>query len=695
MLLIFSEVNKMAIRKFGLIMILALAAFSSSASAQQPAEPQLVLTATKDSVYIMVTGLPAAGIDGFVAYRADKGSSDFTKITPEPIKTIKDYEKAKSVIGETKVADLFNAARAMNMDEFYAAYAKSPSIFDLLSMFSLDMNTMLGRLYVDKSVTPGASYVYKVALVNAGGSEVKTLPEAETAVKPASIQPPSGFKLEAKDGAANLTWDKAGKDYNGIGWDVYRGAAKEGPFEKANKSVISIMGESAFHEMMLKNDTTYYYYIVGVDLAGNASTPSPTLEAKPKDMTPPAAPVEFAISVNKEGKALLTWKVNLEPDTAGYTIYRGPEMEAKTYDKLTSKLLPPDASEYTDSNVEEGVFYYYRITASDKNGNESPNSTTVSLRKPDTTPPSSPIAVAGKIKDKALLITWGKDKKEPDLFGYNVYRGTAPDKMTKLNESVIKPDVTEYVDYGVVSGEKYFYSVAALDVSMNESKTSDPIEVKAPDTIPPEFPANLFAQPYDRRVVVNWPPNMESDLAGYRLYRSASADGKGAFAQLGKDIPKATATFQDIDVKNGAIYWYYLTAFDEAGNESQPSDRVMARPRDDVPPTAPAGVAGEPVDDGVLVKWSANPEDDIAGYKVLRSELSTGVYTKISGDTLLPATASSFKDTTATDPAKGYFYRITAMDTSDNESERSTPAGPLTIKKQEESAPKKEDGSNK
>lgn len=67
------------------------------------------------------------------------------------------------------------------------------------------------------------------------------------------------------------------------------------------------------------------------------------------------------------------------------------------------------------------------------------------------------------------------------------------------------------------------------------------------------------------RVVLKWPANTESDIAGYRVYR----DGKPL-----KTITGRTTTYTDTSVVGWATYYYQITAFDIAGNESAPTAAV-------------------------------------------------------------------------------------------------------------------------
>ena len=89
---------------------------------------------------------------------------------------------------------------------------------------------------------------------------------------------------------------------------------------------------------------------------------------------------------------------------------------------------------------------------------------------------------------------------------------------------------------------------------------------------------------------------------------------------------------------------------------------------------------GESAEKYVTLKWNPNPEPDIAGYHLWRSETETGKYEKLTGENPLPPSENPEYQDASIIPGKSFWYCITAIDTSGNMSNRSKPVGSLALK---------------
>ena len=96
------------------------------------------------------------------------------------------------------------------------------------------------------------------------------------------------------------------------------------------------------------------------------------------------------------------------------------------------------------------------------------------------------------------------------------------------------------------------------------------------DLAPPAEPQAVVSVTGDDRVTLSWVRNTEPDLAGYRVYRGTTGYD-GPFSPLGTTT---SLTWVDDTANNGTTYYYAVSAYDAAGNESDlSSENTFDTPR--------------------------------------------------------------------------------------------------------------------
>lgn len=98
-----------------------------------------------------------------------------------------------------------------------------------------------------------------------------------------------------------------------------------------------------------------------------------------------------------------------------------------------------------------------------------------------------------------------------------------------------------------------------------------------PDHMPPASPAAVTSITGDGEVILQWYPNGEWDLAGYRIYRNDQPEGN--YERIGW-VSAGVESYVDRNVQNGLTYWYAVSAVDQDGYESPLSrNEVFDTPR--------------------------------------------------------------------------------------------------------------------
>ena len=204
--------------------------------------------------------------------------------------------------------------------------------------------------------------------------------------------------------------------------------------------------------------------------------------------------------------------------------------------------------------------------------------------------------------------------------------------------------------------------MTAVDTSGNESAANVANALRpSGDVTPPNAPSNAIATGSTNAIAIDWSDNSESDLAGYNIYRSTSQFGTYLKLNVGM---VAVSQYSDTAAPAGATSWYHITAVDNSGNESVATTVSGVRTPDTTAPAAPTGLTATASTTRITLDWADNTDSDLAGYNVYSSLVSSGPFTKLNAALL---TVSTYIDTAAASGVTTY-YRVTAVDTSGNES---------------------------
>jgi fibronectin type 3 domain-containing protein len=114
---------------------------------------------------------------------------------------------------------------------------------------------------------------------------------------------------------------------------------------------------------------TRYQYLVQA-LAGDTqqSVVAGPVSVTPEDVFAPAAPADVSAVAGAQTIELV-WERNMEPDFAGYNVYRA--VDAGAFERIAMGIETPT---FSDARVEPGKRYRYQVSAADMKGNESPRS---------------------------------------------------------------------------------------------------------------------------------------------------------------------------------------------------------------------------------------------------------------------------------------------------------------------------------
>lgn len=285
---------------------------------------------------------------------------------------------------------------------------------------------------------------------------------------------------------------------------------------------------------------------------------------------------------------------------SSYNVYRGGVDVGST-----SELS------FTDSGLNPGTTYSYRVTSVTGEGIESKKSISVEVTTPPLEedegggifiPPERPVPNFIFINDdasytnetKVSLFISAENAAQMAVSNEPDFSGVSWEEYNTQKEWVLVPG----------EGEKTVY----VKFKSREGGVSDPIKDSITmDTTPPPSVKNLEGLASDGSMGFNWDNPDISDFSGVKVMRSEQFFP----VEPGEDVEVfkgESSSFTDKGLLNGKRYYYTVFSYDEAGNYSSGAV-VSGVPEAPLPPAPPPSEAG-------CLLWEVEPEEGEAPLRV-------------------------------------------------------------------------------
>jgi len=420
-----------------------------------------------------------------------------------------------------------------------------------------------------------------------------------------------------------------------------------------------VAGDEYLYKVVPENDPSGYITngLATVDTDETITLPSVTdLEATPGDRV-----------------VVLKWsQTDLKEDYTGYYIERSSDNGA-TYSQVNQNPViytstdnaGEDEMYFMDSLVNNSDKYLYRVYGHSPLGFSGPTSTPVMVK--GVPAPIDEIAnITGIVEEELgkLLIHWRfPSDKENQILGFNIQRADKKDGLYKqINSSIIANSDRTYID--ATPNSAGYYKVVIVDRNNNEVESFSVLgQIK--DTTPPKAPTGASGVAENSgKVTLNWANNTDSDLMGYRVYKSNSPDGE--YAQVTKDWISQPKFFDQVkpDVLEDLIY-YKIVAIDKHENYSPYSEVCIVQRPDIIPPAAPDLRNVTPILEGIHLEWAFSYSDDVESHRLQRKPVHTNTWETILSIPNIDGAPSSLEDTLLNAQWK-YDYRMLAVDEANN-----------------------------
>ncbi|GAB5521672.1 MAG: hypothetical protein RhofKO_39230 [Rhodothermales bacterium] len=538
----------------------------------------------------------------------------------------------------------------------------------LFSWFYPNGAQALARLLIDPSPPFGQTVTYRVEVVDGDEEPTGQVLEATATLQAQVPASPTALQVENLGTSVTLTWR-----YPQTTPDLADHVPLFFVYREATDGTRTRIDADGLAPGVLRVDTrgvhsfTYdadaapnTYTVTAVDMTRQESAPSNAVTHQAVDNVPPALPDAPLSRVTADNRVELTWDIAPEPDAAGYHLHRA-RTTADPFTRITDQPLDLLTTVYVDSSHTRGGPFHYKLSVVDQSGNESDLSNSTMAILEDRIIPESITDLQARFAEGRVELTWQATNIPADFRTYVVMRqrpgARGLNLFARLNdESVMSPSFTDdgQGGQGLNEGAVFRYGVAVADSARNHSDTVF-VDLKIPDLTPPNAPQSLDATVEEQRALrLQWVPVQAGDATTYTVYRDEDVKAQ---------LDAALTTWLDEDVRKGQAYRYTVTATDSLGNESLPSDVAEVVMRDGRPPRPVPNIIARPSrQGGVVVHWTPIVANDLAGYRIYRSDVATGVYEQVGE---VAFNASDWRDA---EGDIGYWYRVVAVDTSGNES---------------------------
>ncbi|MFN0141171.1 MAG: fibronectin type III domain-containing protein [Pyrinomonadaceae bacterium] len=216
------------------------------------------------------------------------------------------------------------------------------------------------------------------------------------------------------------------------------------------------------------------------------------------------------------------------------------------------------------------------------------------------------------------------------------------------------------------------YAVRFVNASGQKAGFSNTLLIEPTSKIAAN-PSSLAAEASQEAVRLTWTaPTANIDgstpvsLIGYNIYRSTSEKEP---AKLLNKAPVEATSFEDEFFDFDKDYYYFVRSV-SVGLETEPvesaeSNIIKFRGVDTFAPSAPSAITVAAAPGTISIFFAVNPEKDIAGYKIYRSEDRDEPFANWTLLTTGLLTANTFQDTRV-ESGKTYHYYLTATDKTGN-----------------------------
>jgi titin len=405
------------------------------------------------------------------------------------------------------------------------------------------------QAYADTTVSPDATYSYRVTATNAGGDSapsnvvtVSTPPAAPTNARPSGITKNS-IQIFWNDNSQTETNFLIRKSTDGVNFSDLTQVAKD---------------TTSYTDTGLAGDTTYSYRVYAVNTAGKSDgsnvTEGKTLPAAPAD------PSDLTATAVSQTEIQLAWHDN-SGNESGFKIERSTDAFGTPANVVQIAVVGAGVTSYSDTGLNIGTHYWYRVRAYNTGDDSGYSNTADAATFP--TAPTGPTGLTISVQSSStLVLSWKDNSSNEDTF--QVERSTNGSFSSSQVIASVPGSIAATGTYtdstGLNPNATYYYRVAAVNLG-GTSGYSNP----ASALTLPSAPANLNAtsQP-NGSIRVTWAASVggaDSYIVEYKNVVSSD------FTEYGRVAGNVTSIV-DASPNPNSTFIYRVKALNRSGSSA-------------------------------------------------------------------------------------------------------------------------------